>query len=70
MKCDFKLVLFNFAARIKTHFHHNTTFNILKGYFIYWIEHFTDRGHDFSDINGMNITTINGEMNVTYEHYI
>ena len=58
-KCDFILVFIKFTPHIKTHFHHITKINNLRNYFLYWIECFIERGHNFSHIN---------EMNMTHEH--
>ena len=69
-KCDFKLVFKNFIPYIESHFHHNTTFINLKRYLLYWNEFFTERGHKFSHVNEMKVTTINDKENMTYERYI
>ena len=70
VKSDFKLIFNILTPHIKTDFYHNISFINLKKFLIYWIEHFLLRGCKFSHINEMNISTINDEKNMTYEHYI
>ena len=42
----------------------------LRIFLIHHIENFIDKGHLFSHIDEMNITTINVEMYITYQYYI
>ena len=68
-KCGLILVINNFSPHIRTHFHQNTTILNLKRYLLFKIEYFTERGPELSHINEMNYTTINDEMDMTYEEY-
>ena len=42
----------------------------MKRFLLYDIDKFTDKGHEFSHIDEMNITTVNDKMYMTYDYYI
>ena len=70
VNCGFKIVFNKFTPHIKTMFCHKNSFINLKGYLLYWIEFFIERACKFFHIIEMNFTTINDEMDMTYEHHI
>ena len=73
MKCDFKLIFNNDFLKpilIETDFYHNTSLFNLKIYLLYEIDIFIESGYIFSQIDEMNITTINDKMFMDYEYYI
>ena len=73
IKSNFKLIFNNDCSKpfyIETDFYHNTMFINLKRYLLYPIESFIEKGHEFSHIDDMNISTINDKMYMTYDYYI
>ena len=73
IKCDFKLIFnndFSKPIHIETGFYHNTLFINLKTFLLYPIESFIEKGHTFSHIDDMNISTTNDKRYMTYEYYI
>ena len=54
----------------ETDFYSNTSLFNLKRYLLYRIVNFIDKGHIFSHIDEMNITTVNDKMYMTYDYYI
>ena len=42
----------------------------LKRYLLNQIENFIEKGYTFSNIDEMNISTVDAKMNMTYDNYI
>ena len=72
-KYDFKISFnkdFSKPIHIETDFYHNTTFINLKRFLLYSIESFMEKGHTFSHMVGMNISTSNDKRYMTYDYYL
>ena len=59
-----------FYPRIQSEFQYNTKSFLLKRFLLNWIEYFSERGHKFSQIDEMNITTVSNKRYMNYEIYI
>ena len=71
VNCEIKLDLNkNLIPYIKREYFYNTNIFSMKGYFVYWIDYFMSRGHNFCKINEMIIQTISNRRDMTYKHYI
>ena len=73
IKCDFKIIFnndFSKSIHIETESYHNTTFLNLKKFLLNHIDDFIEKRQIFSHIDVMNITTVNGEMYMSYKYYI
>ena len=69
IKCDFKLFFTNNFLKpihIETDFYSNTDPIKLKRYLLYQIDNFIDKGHEFSHIDEMKITTVPKMLNIEY----
>ena len=71
IRYDFELVFDNdFKPHIKTVFYHKTTIIDVKGYILYWIDYFIERGCNISHIIKMNIKTNIDRRKMNYKYYI
>ena len=73
IKCHFKLIFNNDFLKpihIETDFYSNSSLINSKRYLLYQIDNFIDKGHEFSQIDEMNITTVKDKMYMTYDYYI
>ena len=72
IKCDYKRIFNNDFLKpfhIDTDFYSNTNLINLKRYLLYHIDNFIEKGHLFSYIDEMNITTVNDKIYMTYDFY-
>ena len=73
IKFEFKLFFNNDSLKpihIETDFYNNTNLINWKRYSLYQTDNFVEKGHIFSHIDEMNITTVNDKMYMTYGYYI
>ena len=73
INCDFKLIFNNDFLKpihIETDFYNITSPINLKRYLLFQIDNFIEKGHEFSHIDEMNISTVNDKMYMTYDYYI